>query len=95
MPEIHNLDRHALRLERDREWRHDESGLHAVRDQSLFNLWETLEQARQKNLALIRELGYVVSDRARELARHRNVGYDDLPLRWRTVVIHHSGPVHV
>ena len=68
MAEVDDLDRHALVLERKSEGRDDERSLHAVGDQCLFHLRETLEHTGQEHFSGERVFGDVVGHRAGELA---------------------------
>ena len=52
--QIHDLDRNALRAERDRQRSDDERRLHLVGNERFLDLGKALEQARQKDLAVRR-----------------------------------------
>ncbi len=95
MPQIHDLDRHALRRQCDGHRRDDEGRLHLVGDQRFLHLRKTLEHARQKQLAVLREFRNVIGDRTGQLAGHGKIRDDNLPLRRRTKIVQHRVPVHV
>ena len=95
MAEIDDLDGHTLRLERDGQRSDDEGGLHFVGDERFLDLGEALEQARNEDLAVVRELGNVVGDRAGELAGDGEIGDADFSLGERAIVVEDGCPVHV
>ncbi len=75
--------------------RHDEGGLHPIRDQRFLDLRKALKHSGQKHFARQRVLGNVVGYRAGELAGGGEVGNGDFSFLERPIVIQNSGPIHV
>ena len=93
--EVDDLDRRALRDERDRHRRDHESHLHPVGEESLLDLGEPLEHPGYEDVSVERVAGNEIGDRTSQVARDRDVSDVQLPLRERQAVVHDARPVDV